>query len=170
MTRHNVGFMVIERLAADTGIVMKQSECQSLVGRAVIEGTDVKLAKPQTYMNLSGRAVGCLAGSDELQAGDIIVVVDDLALPLGKLRIRRKGSAGGHNGLKSIIEELGTNEFSRLRLGIKPESTIAEPVEFVLSHFERDELPRLDEMIDRAVAALRMMLREGVDKTMSRFN
>jgi PTH1 family peptidyl-tRNA hydrolase len=108
--------------------------------------------------------------TDRMPPDDVIVIVDDLALPLGKLRIRPKGSAGGHNGLKSIIEELGTNEFPRLRLGIKPEGSRGDAVEFVLSGFEKDELPLVDEMIDRAVAALRMMLREGVEKTMSKFN
>jgi PTH1 family peptidyl-tRNA hydrolase len=170
MTRHNVGFMVVDRLATDASISIKRSECQALIGRAEIEGVEVTLAKPQTYMNLSGRAVACLAAMYELRPEEMIVVVDDFALPLGRLRVRRKGSAGGHNGLKSIIEELGTGDFPRLRLGIKPDDAIADTVEFVLSRFESDELPLVDEMIDQAVAALKTMLREGVERTMSSFN
>ena len=125
-SRHNLGFMLIEKLSADTGIDVSRRECQSRVGRGEIEGRAVKLVKPQTYTNLSGEAVACLVNKHKLvePADHLIVISDDLALPFGKIRIRARGSAGGHNGLKSIIGLLGTNEFTRLRIGIQPEHPI----------------------------------------------
>ena len=118
-TRHNVGFMLIDKLAADAGVTVKRRECRSLLASAVIEDRRLKLVKPQTFMNLSGEAVACLIAADELaEAGkSLIVISDDLALPFGTIRLRERGSAGGHNGLKSIIAALGTNEFMRLRIG-----------------------------------------------------
>ena len=119
-SRHNLGFMLIDKLARDRGIEVRRRECQALVGRAVLEGSEVQLVKPQTFMNLSGETVSCLLAkqqSGEL-ARDLIVISDDLALPFGRIRIRARGSAGGHNGLKSIIEALGTEEFARLRVGV----------------------------------------------------
>src|SRR5438093_3706844 len=119
-TRHNLGFMLIDKLAEDAGASVKRRECRSLVRSAVIEGERVKLAKPQTFMNLSGEAVACLiTKSNSFDAGkSLIVISDDLALPFGTIRLRARGSAGGHNGLRSIIGALGTNEFMRLRIGV----------------------------------------------------
>ena len=118
-TRHNLGFMLIDKLAHDEGIVVGRRECSSLVGRGQIEGAATKLAKPQTFMNLSGHAVSCLLAKiqSESPVEQLIVVSDDLALPLGTIRIRERGSAGGHNGLKSIIAAIGTNEFLRFGSG-----------------------------------------------------
>ena len=129
--------MLIDKLARDAGIAVKRRECQSLVGRAEIEGCAVKLVKPQTFMNLSGEAVACLLAKHKLRdAGEkLIVISDDLALPFGKIRIRARGSAGGHNGLKSIIGVVGTNEFTRLRIGIQPEHPIRDSKRFVLDSF-----------------------------------
>src|SRR5215468_4176265 len=130
--RHNLGFMLIDRLADDERIAVKRRECNSLVGQGEIEGVVTRLAKPQTFMNLSGVAVSCLLRkleSDALLAQlakRLVVISDDLALPLGKIRIRERGSAGGHNGLKSIIASIGTNEFIRLRIGIQPEHPISD--------------------------------------------
>src|ERR1044071_8888652 len=136
-TRHNLGFMVIDKLADDCGAEVKSRECQSRVARAEIEGCGVKLVKPQTYMNLSGEAVACLFAKHRLaEPGEkLIVISDDLALPLGKIRIRASGSAGGHNGLKSIIGALGTSEFTRLRIGIQPDHPISDSKRFVLDSF-----------------------------------
>ena len=169
-TRHNLGFMLIDRLAAEAGTSVKQRQCRSLVGSGVIEGERVKLAKPQTYMNLSGEAVSCLISKHEIEAGSLVVISDDLALPFGTIRLRQRGSAGGHNGLKSIIGSLGTNEFIRLRMGIQPEHPISDAKKFVLSEFTRAENEALPEILDRGVEALRSVLRDGIAKAMSLFN
>src|SRR6267378_159107 len=142
-TRHNLGFMLIDKLASDTGFAVKLRECQSRVGRGEIEGRVVKLVKPQTYMNLSGEAVACLSAKHKLaEPGEnLIVISDDLALPFGKIRIRARGSAGGHNGLKSIIGAVGTNEFTRLRIGIQPEHPLSDSKRFVLDSFSAAARP-----------------------------
>lgn len=169
-TRHNLGFMLVDRLAAEAGANVKQRQCGSLVGSALIESQRVKLAKPQTFMNLSGEAVSCLVSKHEIETGSLIVISDDLALPFGTIRLRARGSAGGHNGLKSIISGLGTNEFIRLRIGIQPEHPISEAKKFVLSEFSRAENEELAEILDRGAEALHSVLRDGIAKAMSLFN
>ena len=136
-SRHNLGFMLIDRLSAEAGVKVSRRECQSLVGRADIERHSAKLVKPQTYMNLSGEAVACLLAKLKLEAPSesLIVISDDLALPFGRIRIRARGSASGHSRLKSIIAALGTNEFTRLRIGIQPEHPISDSKRFVLDSF-----------------------------------
>jgi len=171
MTRHNLGFMVVDRLASEIGRKIKSREFYSLTLRVELEGQDVLLAKPQTYMNLSGGAVAHLAEKLGLtDPQDLIVIVDDLALPLGKIRIRRSGSAGGHNGLKSIIEMLMTDQFIRVRLGIKPEHPISDSADFVLSEFPQSEMEIVRQMIDAAANAVRTILRDGVEKAMAQYN
>jgi PTH1 family peptidyl-tRNA hydrolase len=130
----------------------------------------VKLAKPQTFMNLSGEAVSCLVSKHEVETSSLLVISDDLALPFGTIRLRQRGSAGGHNGLKSIIGSLGTNEFIRLRMGIQPEHPISDAKKFVLSEFSRAETEALPEILDRGVAALRSVLRDGIARAMSLYN
>jgi PTH1 family peptidyl-tRNA hydrolase len=169
-TRHNLGFMLIDKLAAEAVASVKRRECQALVGNAAIEGERVLLVKPQTFMNLSGAAVGCLTSKYETDANSLIVLSDDLALPFGTIRLRERGSAGGHNGLKSIIGALGTNEFTRLRVGIQPEHPLNDAKNFVLSEFSNAEKETLNEVLDRAAEALRSVLRDGIKKAMSRFN
>jgi len=171
-TRHNLGFMLIDKLADDERIVVKRRECNSLVGQGNVAGVVTKLAKPQTFMNLSGNAVACLLRKLENAAPDkqLGVVSDDLALPLGKIRIRERGSAGGHNGLKSIIADIGTDEFIRLRIGIQPEHPIADAKRFVLDTFSRTELPVVKETIENSAHALRMIIRDGALKAMQQFN
>jgi PTH1 family peptidyl-tRNA hydrolase len=168
-TRHNVGFMLIDKLAADAGVVVKRRECRSLVGGGLIEGERSKLVKPQTFMNLSGEAVACLGAKDELDevGKSLIVISDDLALPFGTIRLRARGSAGGHNGLKSIIASLGTNEFMRLRIGIQPDHPVSEARKFVLDEFAPAERRALKEILDRSADAVRTVLREGIVKAMS---
>jgi PTH1 family peptidyl-tRNA hydrolase len=117
-TRHNLGFMLVDLLASQANAQVKRTECRALIGRAEIDGRTVELAKPQTYMNLSGEAVKCLLQKEERSRERLIVISDDLALPFGTIRVRPQGSHGGQNGLRSIIEVLGTNEFTRLRIGI----------------------------------------------------
>jgi peptidyl-tRNA hydrolase, PTH1 family len=169
-TRHNLGFMLIDKLAAQAGAALKRKECRSLVGSALIEGQRVMLVKPQTFMNLSGEAVSCLTQKGELEGSSLIVIGDDLALPFGAIRLRERGSAGGHNGLKSIIGALGTNEFIRLRIGIQPEHPLSDAKKFVLSDFSRAEHAELEEVLDRAAEALRSVLRDGIRKAMSLYN
>lgn len=170
-TRHNLGFMLVDKLAADAGIRVKRRDCGSLVGAGLIENQRVTLVKPQTFMNLSGEAVSCLnskrEGEDE---NSLIVISDDLALPYGAIRLRERGSAGGHNGLKSIIAELGTNEFIRLRIGIQPEHPISDAKRFVLDGFTGEEKKSLEEILERAAQAVRSVLRDGIAKAMSLFN
>jgi PTH1 family peptidyl-tRNA hydrolase len=171
-SRHNLGFMLIDKLSSDTGIAVKRRECQSLVGRGEIEGCAVKLVKPQTYMNLSGEAIACLLTKHRL-AGlgeNLIVISDDLALPFGKIRIRARGSAGGHNGLKSIIGAVGTNEFTRLRIGIQPEHPLSDSKRFVLDSFPGSAKPEVEKILDRSAEALHAILRDGVLKAMTEYN
>ena len=171
-TRHNLGFMLIDKLAADERIAVKRRECNSLVGQGEIEGVVTKLAKPQTFMNLSGVAVSCMLRKVESDTPveKLVVISDDLALPVGKIRIRERGSAGGHNGLKSISAELGTDEFIRLRIGIQPEHPISDAKRFVLDSFSRSEQTVVEEVIDRAAAAVRTLIRDGALKAMADFN
>jgi len=171
-TRHNLGFMLIDKLAHDEGIAVGRRECSSLVGRGEIEGVVTKLAKPQTFMNLSGHAVSCLLAKvrSESPIKQLVVVSDDLALPLGKIRIRERGTAGGHNGLKSIIAEIGTNDFVRLRIGIQPEHPISDSKRFVLDSFSRTERSIVAETIELSAKAIRTIIRDGALKAMSEFN
>ena len=171
-SRHNLGFMLIDKLADEAGIECKRRECQSLVGRGEVEEVSVKLAKPQTFMNLSGEAVACLGSKHklELPGKNLIVISDDLALPFGRIRIRERGSAGGHNGLKSIIASIGTNEFTRLRLGIQPVHPLNDAKGFVLDVFPRAARPEVQQIIERGTQALRCILRDGVLKAMSEYN
>ncbi|MCU1265554.1 MAG: peptidyl-tRNA hydrolase [Acidobacteria bacterium] len=170
-SRHNLGFMLIDKLAPAAGAEVKRRECLSLVGRAEIEGCRVELIKPQTFMNLSGDAVACLVAKRSLIAPEnLLVISDDLALPFGAIRIRAKGSAGGHNGLKSIIGALGSNEFARLRIGIQPDHPVADVKRFVLDPFPRSARVQVEEVLDRSAEAVRTILRDGVLKAMAEFN
>ena len=172
-TRHNLGFMLVDLLAREAGAQVKRKDCRALVGRAELEGTRVELVKPQTYMNLSGEAVACLLGKQEdprKAAASIIVISDDLALPFGAIRLRRRGSAGGHNGLKSIIAAIHTDEFIRLRIGIQPEHAIGDTKNFVLDELSKSERVELEKILERSAEALRAVLRDGIDKAMATYN
>lgn len=170
-TRHNLGFMLVDRLAGAAGVNVKRRECQSLVANAVIENERLLLAKPQTFMNLSGHAVSCLQTKYESEEQpSLIVISDDLALPFGTIRLRERGTAGGHNGLKSIIAALGTNEFTRLRIGIQPDHPLNDTKQFVLDGFSRAETDSLKDILERAEQAVRSVLRDGISKAMSLHN
>jgi PTH1 family peptidyl-tRNA hydrolase len=171
-TRHNLGFMLIDKLADDERIAVKRRECNSLVGQGEIEDVVTRLAKPQTFMNLSGIAVSCLLRKIQSDAPlkQLVVISDDLALPLGKIRIRERGSAGGHNGLKSIMAEIGTDEFIRLRIGIQPEHPISDAKRFVLDTFPKNEQSIVQETLEKGANALRMIIRDGALKAMQQFN
>ena len=171
-TRHNLGFMLVDLLAREAGREVRRAECRALVGLAELEGRRVELVKPQTYMNLSGESVGCLLGKRrELKpATDLIVVCDDLALPLGAIRLRPRGSAGGHNGLKSIIAHLKTEEFRRLRIGIRPEHPLSDTRGFVLERFPAAARGEVEKVLERGADALRAVIRDGIDRAMAVYN
>ena len=172
LTRHNLGFMLVDWLARETSAQVKRRECRALVGRTTLEGEPVELVKPQTYMNLSGESGACLIAKHDLKrdAASIIVISDDLALPFGRIRLRARGSAGGHNGLKSIIAALKTDEFIRLRIGIQPEHPVSDTKRFVLDEFPRSERPEVEKVLERSADALRAVIRDGIDKAMALYN
>jgi len=169
-TRHNAGFMLVDRLAARLQTRVSRAECRSLIGRGVVGDNAVELIKPQTFMNLSGEAVNCLVAKPERVGSQLIVVSDDLALPFGKIRIRPKGSHGGQNGLRSIIDCLKTQEFIRVRIGIQPEHPISSASNFVLENFYKSDIEKLDEILDTAADAVEMIIADGVDAAMAKFN
>jgi PTH1 family peptidyl-tRNA hydrolase len=169
-TRHNLGFMLVDLLAAQSRSQVKREECRSLVGRAEIESQTVELVKPQTYMNLSGEAVSCLLRKADRSVEKMIVISDDLALPFGQIRIRPKGTHGGHNGLRSIIDCLKTQEFIRLRIGIQPEHPIANTRNFVLENFSKGEAETVEKILDGSAEAVRSIITEGTERAMARFN
>jgi peptidyl-tRNA hydrolase, PTH1 family len=167
--RHNVGFMLLDRLAATAGISLARVQQRAVVGDGRFAGHPVILAKPQTYMNLSGDAVGPLVHYYKIPLANVLVVYDELDLPLGTLRLREKGGAGGHNGMRSIIYHLG-QDFPRLRLGIDRPPGRMNPAAYVLQDFSGDERPIVDEMLNQAVQAVETYLQEGIQLAMSRYN
>jgi PTH1 family peptidyl-tRNA hydrolase len=168
-TRHNVGFLVVDELARRHDVAFEAAPASALMAR--VRGLDggLILAKPLTFMNLSGGAVGDLARYFRIEIADLLVVTDDVNLPLGRLRARARGSAGGHNGLESIVALLGP-EFPRLRLGVGRGDARRDLADHVLARFEPDERQVMDEAIGRAADACECFVREGIDATMNRFN
>ena len=169
-TRHNLGFMLVDKLAREFQTQIKREECRALIGRAEIENETVELVKPQTFMNLSGEAISGLLKKDNRSIEKLIVIVDDLALPLGKIRLRAGGSAGGHNGLKSISECLKTQEYIRLRIGIQPEYQIGNTKNFVLENFSKTDLETVEKVLKQSTDAIRAVISDGVEKAMAKFN
>ena len=170
LTPHNLGFLVVDILAEDAGIRLTRPEAKSLVGLGQIAGHEVVLAKPQTMMNLSGLAVRELVSRAECEPSDVIVVCDDVALPWGMVRVRERGTAGGHNGLKSVIGAIGTTEFVRVRLGVKPEEIRGDLKEYVLRQIRRDEEDLVADEIEQGAEAVKVILGEGTQVAMNRFN
>jgi len=163
-TPHNLGFLTIDRLADELKVKVKNRQCRALTAKAVIGKEEVVLAKPETFMNLSGMAVRELIEKLEISPeADLIVIYDELDLPMGTIRIRERGSSAGHNGMKSIIGALGTQEFLRVRIGIAPEKKILKP-------FRKSQLKTVDEMLDTAAEAVKVILTEGRAAAMNRFN
>jgi len=168
-TRHNVGFMFVDRLAKRHGIKFSTRSGGALWGRGGIKGESVVLIKPQTFMNLSGKAVAAFSRKFSIPPGSIIVAHDDCDLPLGTLRLRPGGGSGGHRGIASVIESVDGTDFPRIRLGIgRPES--GDLTSYVLSAFEEEEQGPLDDMLERAVASVGVFIREGLTGAMNRFN
>ena len=177
-TRHNVGFAVVDELARRASVAFASAPTDALVGRWRRGGTaeasglgmsDVLLAKPLTFMNASGQAVGALMHYYKIDAGDVMVVVDDVALPLGRLRVRTKGSAGGHNGLKSLIAHVGEN-FARLRVGVGRGDSRRDLADHVLARFEAGEREEAARMTTRAADAAEMFITEGIAAVMNAYN
>ena len=164
LTPHNLGFLTIDRMASDRGVEVRNRQCRALTGRTQIGEEQVLLAKPETFMNLSGLAVRELLAEYQLRPEtDLVVIYDELDLPLGTIRIRQRGSSAGHNGMESIIAALGTQEFLRIRLGIAPETKILKP-------FSKRQLKVVDEVLDIAAEAVQVILTEGPAAAMNRFN
>ena len=165
-TPHNLGFRVVDRFGTRLG----RKENLSLVGHGTIKGHPVVLAKPQTFMNLSGPAIKGLLERYELTPGRLILVYDELALPWKAIRIRPKGSSAGHNGVKSVIGSLGTDEFVRVRLGIKPDHPMGDGAKFVLAPFKKAQMQEVDEVVAQGCAAIESIIADGVEKSMTMFN
>ena len=169
-TPHNIGFLAVDAIAERAGIRVTRPESKSQVGVGKVAGNDVVLAKPQTFMNLSGTAVRMLLERYKCGPEDLIVLSDEAMLPWGMLRIRERGSAGGHNGLNSIIGSIGTNEFTRVRLGVQPEHPMGDMADYVLGVMRKPEREIATQMATEAVEAVEMILTEGPGKAMTRFN
>lgn len=174
-TPHNLGFLVVDVLAARHGIRMTRKECQAIIGQGTIAGKSVLLAKPQTFMNLSGIAVKSLIersklDKNEIALQDLILVYDELDLPWGALRVKPKGSPAGHNGAKDVIAKLGSGDFPRVRLGVHPGHPLQSGADYLLSGFSRQQNETLEKFISFAADATESVIAEGVEKSMTGFN
>ena len=170
-TRHNAGFVAVDELSRRHSLRFSNKQANAEIARGSINGTPVILAKPLTYMNNSGLAVGWLARYYKVPHDHVLVAYDDIALPLGKLRIRGKGSAGGHNGISSLIQHLGTQNFPRLRIGVdRPAVADHRQIDWVLGRFTKEERVVMDEVIPRAAEAIEAVLLDGIDRAMNTYN
>lgn len=168
-TRHNCGFMVIDALQRKLHVECNQKKMQGVYGKTKYQGQDIILLKPQTYMNNSGQSVQQFMNFFKIGIDDIVVIYDDLDMPVGKLRLRTSGSAGGHNGIKSIISHVGSQDFKRIRVGID-RHPYQKVVDYVLSKFNKEEIPHIEEGIDQAVEAVLTYLEKDFTASMNRFN
>ena len=170
-TPHNMGFLAVDRIAEQCGVVVNNRHCRARTARARIGSVDVVLAKPETYMNLSGMSVRELVEKYEAQpASDLVLLYDELDLPFGTLRVRPRGRSAGHNGVESVIGALGTEEFTRIRMGIAPDFPVSDGAKYVLSQFKKAQYPVVDQVLDAAAEAVKIILTEGVQPAMNRFN
>ncbi len=169
-TRHNMGFDMLTYISDRYNIPLRAKEGKALVGKGIVEGEKVMLAQPQTFMNLSGESVRALMDYYKLDIDDLIVIYDDIDLPLGQVRIRKKGSAGGHNGIKSIIQHMGTDQFKRIRIGVGSKPTGGDLVKYVLGRFSREEEQHIRDVFALASEGLVSMLTNGVSDAMNRVN
>ncbi len=169
-TRHNVGFEVVDRLADRLGISVSEKKHKALCGKGILEGQKVVLVKPQTFMNLSGESVRSAADFYKPEQDHVIIIYDDVSLDPGQLRIRAKGSAGGHNGIKNIIAQLGTQEFPRVKVGIGEKPDKMDLADYVLSHFSQGEWKQMENAFEEAADAVTVMVSQGIETAMNRFN
>ena len=170
-TPHNLGFLAVDRIAEQCGVVVNNRHCHAQTARARIDNEDVVLAKPETYMNLSGMSVRELVEKYQaLPANDLVLLYDELDLPFGTLRVRPRGRSAGHNGVESVIGALGTQEFARIRMGVAPDFPVSDGAKYVLSQFKKAQYPVVDQVLDAAAEAVKVILTEGVQAAMNRFN
>lgn len=170
-TRHNIGFSVIDKLADKYNISMNEKKHKAICGKGMIEGEKVILLKPQTYMNLSGESVVDAVNFYKVDSEeDVIIIYDDIDLDVGKLRIRAKGSAGGHNGMKNIIAHLGTQVFPRIRVGVGAKPKDWDLADYVLGRFPKEELPEIEAGRETACEAVKIIVSQGVEAAMNRIN
>lgn len=170
-TRHNVGFMVIDEAAEKYHISVNEKKHKAIIGKGFIAGQKVILVKPQTFMNLSGESVRDIIDYYKIdEKTELIVISDDISLDVGALRVRKKGSAGGHNGLKNIILHLGHDEFRRIRMGVGEKPSGYDLADYVLGHFSKDEKAQIEESVKKAVDALEVIITDGPDAAMNQFN
>jgi len=170
-TPHNLGFLVVDQIANEFGVEVRNRQCRALTARVVIGSETVLLAKPETFMNLSGISVRELVRKHEVRVEeDLTVIQDELDFPLGTIRIQRKRSSAGHNGVESIISSLGTNDFLRIRMGVAPERKIEDGMSYLLSPFRKVQLKVVDEMLEVAASAGKAIVTEGAAAAMNRFN
>ena len=169
-TPHNLGFLTLARLAERHGIRITRRDSKALVGMGEIDGQQVMLAKPQTFMNLSGTSLAPLMEKHGIEPGQLVVVYDELDLPWMAVKIKPKGSAAGHNGMKSVIQSLKTSEIVRLRLGIHPGHPLSSGADFVLAPVKRSQRKELDELVDYGADGVRSIIAEGVEMAMTKFN
>ena len=170
-TPHNLGFLAIDRLAEEYGVDVNSRQCRALTARIVSGSESVLLAKPETFMNLSGLSVRELVEKNDVRPEeDLIVIQDELDFPLGTVRIHRRRSSAGHNGIESVIGALGTQDFLRIRMGVAPQRAIADGMSYLLSPMRKAQLKVVDEMLDTTAAAVKMILARGAAAAMNRFN
>ena len=170
-TPHNLGFLAVDRIAEQCGVRVDNRHCRAQTARTRIAGHEVVLAKPETFMNLSGAAVRELVREYEVQPEqDLVLLYDEMDLPFGTLRVRPRGRSAGHNGVESVIDALGTQEIARVRMGIAPDHPVGDGARYVLSQFKKSQLAAVDQIVDLAAEAARVILGEGVQAAMNRFN
>ena len=170
-TPHNLGFLTIDRIASDLGVEVRNRQCRALTARSVIADQMILLAKPETFMNLSGLSVREMVREYEVQPeSDLIVIQDEMDFPFGTLRIHRQRSSAGHNGIESIIDALGTQDFLRIRIGVAPERKVSDGKQYLLSPMRKPDLKIVERMLDTAEEAVKAILKEGPDSAMNRFN
>ena len=170
-TPHNIGFLAVDRIAGESGVEIRNRQCRALTAKVRIANEVVLLAKPETFMNLSGISVRELLAEYEARPeSDLIVIQDELDFPLGTLRIHTRRSSAGHNGIESIIDALGTQDFLRIRMGVAPEHKVEDGREYLLSPMRKGQLAVVDEMLDSAAEAVKVILTEGPAAAMNRFN
>lgn len=169
-TRHNVGFCVIDQIAKDYNINVDTKKHQALCGQGYIEGQKVLLLKPQTFMNLSGESIRAAADFYKVALEDILVIFDDVSLDVGQLRIRKKGSAGGHNGIKSIIAHLGSQQFPRIKVGVGEKPSGWDLADYVLGKFSGQDKVKIEDACKDASAAVKILLSESIDAAMNKYN
>jgi PTH1 family peptidyl-tRNA hydrolase len=168
-TRHNAGFMMIDRWTLSENMNFKQdTKLKSFITRLKYNGEDILFIKPTTFMNLSGEAVRAVMDYYKIPVSDIIIVYDDIALPIGKIRLRANGSDGGHNGIKSIIQHIGTSNFNRIKIGIGPQIGASE--HYVLQNFSKEQLDILKEVLDKSINAAKSIMTDGIEKSQNKFN